>query len=55
MYLRADPDEFDLVDGLTRNVRGTGHHGTGDLEVRLRSEADLERVGGMIRRSYEVA
>ncbi|MFC5143447.1 DUF5655 domain-containing protein [Streptomyces aureoversilis] len=55
MYLKAGPDEFDLVDGFSRDVRGIGHHGTGDLEVRLRSRADLQRADEMIRRSYEVA
>ncbi|WP_367132276.1 MULTISPECIES: DUF5655 domain-containing protein [Streptomyces] len=55
MYLKASPDEFELVDGFSRDVRGIGHHGTGDLEVRLRSRADLERADEMIRRSYEVA
>ncbi|MBB4887463.1 hypothetical protein WEB32_04595 [Streptomyces netropsis] len=55
MYLEAGPDEFELVDGFRRDVRGIGHHGTGDLEVRLRSGTDLERAGEMIRRSYEVA
>ncbi|MGA5131112.1 DUF5655 domain-containing protein [Streptomyces olivoreticuli] len=55
MYLKASPDEFALVDGFSRDVRGIGHHGTGDLEIRLRSGADLQRAGEMIRRSYEVA
>ncbi len=55
VYLKAGPDEFGLVDGFSRDVRGIGHHGTGDMEVRLRSRADLERADAMIRRSYEVA
>lgn len=36
MYLKASPDEFERVEGFSRDVRGIGHHGTGDLEVRLR-------------------
>ncbi|WP_063804157.1 DUF5655 domain-containing protein [Streptomyces roseifaciens] len=48
MYLKAGPDEFDLVDGFSRDVRGIGHHGTGDLEVRLRSRADLQRADEMV-------
>ncbi len=55
VYLKAGPDEFDLVDGFSRDVRGIGHHGTGDLEVRLRSREDLERADAMIRCSYEMA
>lgn len=55
VYLKADPDAVDLVPGFTRDVREIGHHGTGALEVRLRSEADLERAGDLFRLSYEAA
>lgn len=37
VYLRADPKHVDLVPGFTRDVSGLGHHGTGDLEVQLRT------------------
>ncbi|MGX4693705.1 DUF5655 domain-containing protein [Streptomyces sp. JNUCC 63] len=52
VYLKADPKEVDLVPGFTRDVTGLGHHGTGDLEVQLRSERDLERAVGLFRASY---
>lgn len=55
VYLRADPKEVDLVPGFTRDVSGLGHHGTGDLEVRLRTEKDLERAGDLLRISYAAA
>ncbi|MQS99192.1 transporter, partial [Streptomyces jumonjinensis] len=42
-YVRVHPGEVDLVPGFTRDVTGLGHHGTGDLEVQLRSERDLKR------------
>jgi hypothetical protein len=32
-----------------------GHHGTGALELRLRTERDLERAGDLLRLSYTVA
>ncbi|MGW1279289.1 DUF5655 domain-containing protein [Streptomyces tsukubensis] len=51
--LKVDPDSVELVEGFTRDVRGIGFHGTGDLEVRIRSRADLERAGDLIRRSVE--
>ncbi|MGW1149012.1 DUF5655 domain-containing protein [Streptomyces sp. NPDC002454] len=40
--LKVDPDSVELVEGFTRDVRGIGFHGTGSLEVRIRSHADLE-------------
>jgi predicted transport protein len=55
VYLRANPKKVDLVPGFTRDVTGLGHHGTGDLEVRLRTEKDLERAGDLLRLSYAAA
>ncbi|MFF2411983.1 DUF5655 domain-containing protein [Streptomyces sp. NPDC058092] len=55
VYLRLDPDTVALEEGFTRNMRGIGHLGTGDLEVRLVSAADLEKAGSLIRRAFEAA
>ncbi|MFI0711388.1 DUF5655 domain-containing protein [Streptomyces inhibens] len=55
VYVKADPTEVDLVPGFTRDVRGLGHHGTGDLEVQLRTERDLERAQDLFRLSYAAA
>ncbi|MFG3037090.1 DUF5655 domain-containing protein [Streptomyces sp. NPDC048330] len=55
VYLSLDPAQVDLVPGFTRNVTGVGHHGTGDLEIRLRSEKDLERAQDLFRASYAAA
>lgn len=55
VYLSLDPADIDLVPDFTRNVTGLGHHGTGDLEVRLRTERDLERAQDLFRASYTAA
>ncbi|MEU0741165.1 DUF5655 domain-containing protein [Streptomyces sp. NPDC006134] len=55
VYLKADPKEVDLVPGFTRDVTGLGHHGTGDLEVQLRTPRDLERAQDLFRASYAAA
>ncbi|MEW1675344.1 DUF5655 domain-containing protein [Streptomyces noursei] len=55
VYLKANPKEVDLVRGFTRDVTGLGHHGTGDLEVQLRTERDLERAQDLFRLSYAAA
>ncbi|MBT2511657.1 transporter [Streptomyces sp. ISL-98] len=55
VYLKADPKEVDLVPGLTRDVTGLGHHGTGDSELQLRTERDLERAQDLFRLSYAAA
>lgn len=55
VYLKADPKNVDLIPDFTRDVTELGHHGTGDLEVALRTERDLERAGDLFRLSYEVS
>ncbi|MGW0854539.1 DUF5655 domain-containing protein [Streptomyces sp. NPDC002690] len=55
VYLRLDPDTVTLEEGFTRDMRGVGHLGTGDLEVRVGSAATLEKAGPLIRRAYEAA
>jgi predicted transport protein len=44
-----------LEEGFTRDMRGVGHLGTGDLEVRIASAEDLDRAGPLIRRAFEAA
>lgn len=55
VYLKADPAKTDLIPGLTRDVTGLGHHGTGDLELQLRTDRDLERAQDLFRLSYAAA
>jgi predicted transport protein len=55
VYLRLDPDTVALEEGFSRDMRGIGHLGTGDLEVRISSAADLEKAGPLIRRAFEAA
>ncbi|MGX1760363.1 DUF5655 domain-containing protein [Streptomyces lydicus] len=55
VYLRLAPDTVTLEEGFTRDMRGIGHLGTGDLEVRLASAADLEKAVPLIRRAFEAA
>ncbi|MFE0796299.1 DUF5655 domain-containing protein [Streptomyces mutabilis] len=55
VYLKVDPKDVDLVPGFTRDVSGLGHHGTGDLEVQLRSPRDVKRAQDLFRASYAAA
>lgn len=52
IYVKVDPTTVDLVDGFTRDVRNKGHHGTGDLEISLRTMTDLERAKPLLAPSY---
>lgn len=53
LYLKLDPDSVELVEGFSRDVRYIGHWGTGDLELSLRTQADLEMAKVLIERSYQ--
>ncbi|MEU1286114.1 DUF5655 domain-containing protein [Kitasatospora sp. NPDC005856] len=53
LYLRLDPGTVELKEGCTRNVCGVGHLGTGNLEVRIASSADVEKAVPLIRRAVE--
>jgi predicted transport protein len=53
IYLKLNPDEHALEEGFTRDVRNVGHYGTGDLEITIRTSADLERAHPLIQKSYE--
>lgn len=55
VYLKVDPSTITLEEGFTRDVSGTGHYGTGDLEVRISSHADLQRTRPLFRASYDAS
>lgn len=53
MHLKLNPDEVELEDGFSRDVRKVGHWGTGDLQVIIKSKADFEKAKPLIDRAYE--
>ncbi|MGW2543112.1 DUF5655 domain-containing protein [Kitasatospora sp. NPDC001574] len=54
VFLRLDPKSVPLEAGFTRDVSRIGHHGTGDLEVRIGSAADLDRAMPLLRASFDM-
>lgn len=52
VMLKLDPATVTLEDGFSRDMRQLGHWGTGDLELTLRTPADLERAKPLMERSY---
>jgi predicted transport protein len=53
VWVKVNPNTVEIEPGFTRDVREIGHYGTGDLEILIRSDADLERAKHLILRSYE--
>ena len=55
VYAKIDPETVAIEPGFTRNVKGVGHFGSGDLELTLASPADLERAKPLLERAYNEA
>jgi predicted transport protein len=53
VFTKSDFKDVHLEEGFTRDVRNIGHFGTGDLEITIDSDDDLERAKLLIVRSYE--
>jgi predicted transport protein len=54
LYVKLDP-KLDLgLKGISRDVTNVGHFGTGNLEITVKSAADLERAKPALRRAYEL-
>lgn len=52
VMLKLDPDTVALEAGFSRDCRNIGTWGTGDLELTLRSRADMDRALPLLERSY---
>jgi predicted transport protein len=53
VYVKLDPKAVTLESDFTRDVTEIGHYGTGDLEIRIRTDADLEKAKPLLAKSYE--
>ncbi|MBC2683855.1 DUF91 domain-containing protein [Bacillus toyonensis] len=55
LYLKVDPKQVELQSGFTRDVSNIGHYGTGDLEVIITSDENIEKAKHFINMSYDVS
>jgi predicted transport protein len=53
LYLHVDPEQLNPLPPNGRNVSQQGHWGTGDLELSLTSQADLDAAKPLILVAYE--
>ena len=52
IYLKLDPKEIKPAMDIVRDVSNLNHVGTGDTEVSIESEEDLERAKPLIEKAY---
>ncbi|XDZ64986.1 endonuclease NucS domain-containing protein [Alphaproteobacteria bacterium LSUCC0684] len=55
VFIQINPDDIELIEGFSRDVREIGHYGTGNIEITISSDADLERAKPLIQQSYEAS
>ncbi|MGE1163658.1 DUF5655 domain-containing protein [Peribacillus simplex] len=55
LYLKVNPQNITLENGFTRDVSNIGHYGTGDLEVVIASDEDIEKAKHFINMSYDAS
>jgi predicted transport protein len=54
VHCQLDPKAIKLKEGFTRDLTGIGHLGTGDLEIRIKSDEDIEEAKLLIQKCYDV-
>ena len=52
LYLKLNPSELPNLRPIARDVTAIGHYGTGDLEVAIQSDKDLETAKPLIETAY---
>ncbi|HKJ32642.1 MAG TPA: DUF5655 domain-containing protein [Balneolales bacterium] len=53
LFLKLNPSEFENLPEIVRDVREIGHFGTGDFEITIKSEKDLEIAKPYIEKAYQ--
>jgi len=55
MWVYADLTKVKFEKGFTRDVSKVGHHGRGNLEVRIKNSEDVSKAKQYIINSYELS
>lgn len=53
VYVKMNPDSIVIEPGFTRDVRKIGHYGTGELEITINNDDQLEKAKTFLLKSYE--
>lgn len=55
LFLKLNPDKVILEKGFTRDMRGIGHYGTGDLQITVKNAVDFEKAKPLLEKTYNEA
>jgi predicted transport protein len=53
LYLKLNPKVTSGPKDISRDVSDVGHYGTGDLEISIKSQSDLEAAKPFVQQAYE--
>ncbi|STY78245.1 DUF5655 domain-containing protein [Macrococcoides caseolyticum] len=53
LYVKANIEDIQIDNDFMRDVTGIGHYGTGNLQINIRDENDIEKAKPYIMYSYE--
>jgi predicted transport protein len=53
VYLKLNPAEVGTEETFSRDVTNIGHWATGNLELNVRNESELEKTFALIMKSYQ--
>ncbi|MFU0886925.1 DUF5655 domain-containing protein [Kluyvera sichuanensis] len=53
LWLKIKPQHIQLEEGFSRDVTNIGHWGTGDVELIVRNEHDLDKAKLLVEKAYQ--
>ncbi|MVA72230.1 DUF91 domain-containing protein [Agrobacterium vitis] len=53
IIIRVEPSNVEFEEGFSRDVTNIGHHGSGNVEVSIKSMAEFEKAQPLLRLAYE--
>lgn len=52
LTLKLNPEDVELEDDFIRDISKIGHHGTGDIEIKIKNYEDFEKSKEFLDRAY---
>ncbi len=53
LYIKLSPNEIDNPPSISRDVTNIGHYGTGNFEITIKSENDIDIAKPYIEMAYQ--
>lgn len=54
IWLNLNPENINLEEGFSRDVSNIGHHSSGNIEIDIHNEEELEKAKPLIAKAYQL-